>query len=595
MLRWLRPGLAKTDEILGSFALGLGLTGLFVFIPGVLGIINTMLYALWIFAGLGLFVYFALRKWLPVAPKLDLKAPLNILGLVVIIPLLLQALPPLVSPVISVDALEYHLLIPKIFVKMGKIEYIPSLVESNYPCFAQFIYTIIIPLAGDIVCKAMHFWTGIFLLFSMSRLTARVSPESNRLLGPALFLSMPVVILIFGWAWNDLFFVFFLLQSLSFLLDYQMAAETQRSSRNLLLAGIMAGLACWTKYTFVMILFTFIPLLLVALFRWRWKWYRLLWFATPIGVMSLLVFVKNWIFTGNPFYPFLNTIFASPYWNQAAADYFFKAMREWEFADWSWTTYFTFPFHLTLTPRLIDVHTGILPLVLVPLLFFRSPNKGVTFLKTFILSYVGVWMLIQTETRSLLTLLAVIFCVGAIGLERLIWSGKPLRRVLVILLCLAVLANLGIVVVTNYYLSNPVRYLLGLEGRNEFLKREALAQPVYSWLNNNASVRCVLLVGLYGPYYLERFPYFSSVVDPPITEVLSAGIHDPQVLRTQFRKLGITHIVLNKKKYTKEIRDRLYSWPAAQRGAFESLLKKLCKPVAQFGSFTIYALTPEKS
>jgi hypothetical protein len=489
---------------------------------------------------------------------------------------------------VSTDALEYHLLIPKIFFKMGKIDYIPSLLESNYPCLASYIYMLVTPLAGDIVCKSLHFWTGIFILFAMGRLIAKTSPGTSRLLGPALYLSMPVFVIILGWAWNDAFFVFFLLLSISYLLDYHMADRDRRSPRSLFLAGTMAGLASWMKYTFVMLFLVILLLLLVAVLRWQWKWYHLFWFFLPIGLISMLVFVKNWVFTGNPVYPFLNNIFHSPYWTDAANEYFIRALTRWEIPDWNWSTYFLFPFRMTLKPLLVDTHPGILPLVFIPLLFFRSSTKGITFLKTFLVFSVLVWLVIQTETRSLLTMFAVFFCVTAIGIERMAWKHKAFRRPVVLFLCLAVLANLGITIVTNYQLTKPIAYMLGLETGKTFLLREAKSQMTYEWLNRNPAVGKVLLVGFFGPYYLEKPAYFSSVCDPPITELLSNGIKDPGSLWEKFCSLGITHVAINEKQYKHDKSYGLYGWSAGQKKVFEDFIAQFCQPKVKFGKEAIY-------
>jgi len=587
----------KTDEILASFALGLGLTGLFTFVLGVLGIINIMLYALWTLCGLALFIYTVLRRWLPISFDLSgvMKQPLNILALLVIILFLLQSVPPLVSPVASTDALQYHLLIPKIFFKMGKIDYIPSLVESNYPCLASYIYMLIMPLAGDIVCKSLHFWTGIFILFTMGRLITKANPGTSRLLGPALYLSLPVFVIIIGWAWNDAFFVFFLLLCISYLLDYHLAEQNSRSPRSLLLAGVMAGLASWMKYTFVMLFLVILLLLLVAVLRWQWKWHHLFWFFLPVGLIYMLVLVKNWVFTGNPVYPFLNNIFQSPYWTDAANKYFHLALTRWEIPDWNWSTYFLFPFRLTLKPPLVDTHPGILPLVFIPLLFFRSPNKGITFLKTFLVSSVLVWLVIQTETRSLLTMFAVFFCVAAIGIEHMVWKHKAFRRPLVFFLALAVLANLGITIVTNYQLTKPIAYMLGLESGKAFLLREAKSQMTYEWLNRNPTVGKVLLVGFFGPYYLEKPAYFSSICDPPSAELLSNGIKDPGSLWERFRSLGITHVAIDEKQYKEDKRDRLYGWSIEQKKVFEDFIAQFCQPAIKFGNEAIYRVAADEN
>jgi hypothetical protein len=580
----------KTDEILASFALGLGLTGLFTFVLGVLGIINVMLYALWTLAGLALFIYTILRRWLPISLDLSgmIKQPLGLLAIVVMVPFLLQLVPPLVSPAVSTDALQYHLLIPKIFFKMGKIDYIPLLVESNYPCLSSYIYLLITPLAGDIVCKSLHFWTGIFVLFAMGRLIAKTSPGTSRLLGPALYLSMPVFVIILGWAWNDAFFVFFMLLSISYLLDYHLADQDRRSPRSLFLAGVMAGLASWMKYTFVMLFLVILLLLMVAVLRWQWKWRHLFWFFLPVGLIFMLVLIKNWVFTGNPFYPFLNNIFHSPYWTDTANEYFRRTLTRWEIRDWNWSTYFLFPFRMTLKPLVVDTHTGILPLVFIPLLFFRGSNKGITFLKTFLVFSILAWLLFQTLTRSLLTMLAVFFCVAVIELERMVWKHKTFRRPLVFFLSLAVLANLGITIVTNYHLTKPISYMLGLETRKAFLLREAKSQITYEWLNNNPTVGKVLLVGFFGPYYLEKAIYFSSLSDPPIAEQLSKGIKDPGSLWKKFRTLGITHVAIDEKQYNHDNHHGLYEWTAQQKKVFEDFIAQFCQPIVKFGKEVIY-------
>ncbi|MCP5103484.1 MAG: hypothetical protein GY950_08905, partial [bacterium] len=445
-------------------------------------------------------------------------------------------------------------------------------------------------------CKALHFWAGIFILIAMARLIARISPAGSRLLGPAFYFTMPVVVVSLGWAWNDAFFVFFMLLCLSYLLDYHLSDKTgdgtgkARTPRFLLTAGIAAGLAAWTKYMFVMVFLALILLFLAALVRWRWKWHHLLWFLVPTALISLLVFAKNWAFTGNPFYPFLHGIFPSPYWNDAAAAFFDKTLRNYELPGWNWSTYLLFPIHLTIKARLIDIHPGVLPLALTPLLFFRGAGRGVFFLKIFLLSNMVMWLLLRTVTRSLLLMFAVLFCVAAVELERRVWTRKAFRRPLVIFLTVALVLSLGITLVSNYYLSKPIPYFFGLESGGKFLEREARSQVVYQWLNNNSNVRNVLLVGLHGPYYLQRFAYYSSIVDPPVAELISRGVTNPEQLGRRFRRLGIGHMVVNRQRYDHHINEGLYSWSSAQRKIFEDFISNHCTPVAKFGAEIIYQL-----
>jgi hypothetical protein len=186
-------------------------------------------------------------------------------------------------------------------------------------------------------------------------------------------------------------------------------------------------------------------------------------------------------------------------------------------------------------------------------------------------------------------MLAVFFCVAAIGLERTFWTRPDFRRPMVVFLCLATLANLGITVVITYHLTEPVRYFFGLETAKDFLRREARSQGAYEWLNQNPAVGKVVLVGLYGPYYLERIAYFSSFGDPPMAEVLSSGSTSPRNLATRFQSLGITHMVINQGAYERDHRNGLYSWSRADRQLFEDFVAEICEPVARFGNETIYS------
>ena len=160
---------SPTDRVLVAAVIGAGLTGVFTFVPGVFGVISPGLYALWTLVGLILLAFGWKRlvsghsspSWKP--------GTLGSLAVIIIILNLLQLIPMLASPVVSTDAMEYHLMVPKIALATGRITPLPSLVESHYPGLMSFIYLVIMPLAGDIACKAIHFLSGIGVLFAIGR------------------------------------------------------------------------------------------------------------------------------------------------------------------------------------------------------------------------------------------------------------------------------------------------------------------------------------------------------------------------------------------------------------------------------------------
>jgi hypothetical protein len=178
-------------------------------------------------------------------------------------------------------------------------------------------------------------------------------------------------------------------------------------------------------------------------------------------------------------FPFLNGIFASPMWNPAAEHYFRGTLTRFEMPDWGWTSYLLFPFRITLKPRIMDVHTGIVPLLLIPLAFVRGLPRAAGPLRVFLLGSVVAWLAIQTEVRSLLTCFAVLAVVGAAAAEVHLLGRAGLRRAVLALLAAAVAANLVVISVTAIVTFDPFRYLVGLESGSGYLLRTARAHDVY--------------------------------------------------------------------------------------------------------------------
>ncbi len=591
LIRRLLPDADRTDQILVSSVCGAGMTGALTFFSSLAAFVEPALWAAWTLLGLLLFGWAALRyRTAGSRAERWTHGALGSLAVVILAVNLIQLIPMLVSPVASTDAMEYHLMIPKIILATEQLTVLPSLVESNYPCLASYIYLLVIPLAGDVACKALHFWAGIGLLVAIARLVARVAPKANRLVAPALYVTMPVAVNLFAWAWNDNLFVLCVLLALGQMLDYHDDPGRSGSVRHLVAAGLLLGIAAWTKYTIVMILLGLAPLLLIAIWRWRWRPAHVVALALPIGLISLLVFVKNLVFTGNPFYPFLHSIFPSPFWTDAAAVYFHDALRRWEIPQWTWHTFVTFPIHLVLRPRLIDVHIGILPLAAVFFVFNRGASRSQTFLKVFLLCHLFAWYIIQTETRSLLTFLAVLLALASPGLESAVLNGTGRRRPYLVAIATGALAALGVTVVSSYVLTDPVRYFFRLESRRDFLMREVEAYPVLEWLNTHDEVAGAVLVGLKRPYYAAKPIWFSAFSDPPIAERLTEEGATPAELAARLKTLGATHIVVDQAEYDEDLRRKLYSWSQDRRLVFETMLGEHCTEVKQFGPRRVYLI-----
>lgn len=593
LARRLAPAESGWPRRLTALALGLGLTSLLIFGLGLLDLFRAWIFLLWFGVGL---VSFAIGWFRAERPKDAPSSPSWTsnpwsLGAALVLALFAaQELPFLVAPEVSKDALEYHLLLPKLFLQHGGLYPVRTVVEAGYPSLAEYNYLPILALTDDRVCKAFHFWIGVAVLLAIAQLVRAASPGSSGLLAAGLFATMPIVAIHMGWAWNDFVFTLFVLLAIGHLLRYDQTAPEARSPRDLLLAGLMAGLASWTKYTFVSFFLACLLLFLLALRRWQWRPRDLWRFFAGIALVAPFWLLQNLAFTGNPVYPFLYRIFRSPSWSPAADRFFHEALRRWEIHDWTWSTYLTFPLDLVLRPRLVDIHVGVLPLILLPLLFLAQPSRGASFLRSFLACGAVVWLVLQTEIRSILAWLAVLCVLAAIQLPKVEWRSALLRRAFVALVALAVTASFCLTLVTTHYLFEPIKFFLGLESRAQYVSRLGPSQRAFDYLATHPEARTILLVGPHAPFYLARPALFSGFADPPIAELQTRGAKSPEEIEQRLRTQGVTHVVVNLTTYEKEHRQRLYSWSPDDRQRFETFLAQRCTQVARFDDDVVLAI-----
>jgi hypothetical protein len=557
--------LVRAPDLLTSAAIGIGVAGAAVFFAGLAHALRPWFFIALIGTGIVAFALSAVRGRGGQAPSPVRTAgggcpPLAWVILAVIFALIL---PFVLAPDVSTDALEYHLLIPKLVLQHNSIDYLPLFVESNYPSLGEYVFAALLAIGDDIAAKSFHFLCAILLLFAIGRLARALNIASDGVLAAALFFSMPVAALTSGWAWNDMLFTLFVILTLVHLIERRFVA-----------AGVLFGFATWTKYTFVLVAVALAAILIRGLIQRWWSVRDVARFAVPVVVIAAIWMTKNAVMTGNPVYPFLNGIFHSPFWTASADHYFRAALTRYEIPEWHWWTYLTFPFLLTLEPRVIDVHTGVLPLVLLPLLFVKVEDRrgrlSSTILRTYVVAMVICWLLIRTETRSLLSLFAILSAFYAARIE--------LLRGWRLVVGTAVALNAVIILVTTTIVTNPVRYFLGRESREQYIVREDPKQAAYRWLDNEKSVNGVLLVGLHDPYYLRKPALFSSCCDTPIAQVVNTNA---------LKQQGITHVAFRAGEFTRENSEGLYSWTAQQRDAFLGFLRQGCRPVARVNDVLI--------
>jgi 4-amino-4-deoxy-L-arabinose transferase-like glycosyltransferase len=216
--------------------------------------------------------------------------------------ILLFALIQALTPPWAVDELIYHLTGPKAFIEAGKIVSIPDFWLTFNPFHYQMLYTYGMLWGSDVFARLVH-------LASMALLILATYGAGNRFLRgsgwlPALILvGTPIFPM-----WGSVAYVDFGWALYEFLSLYLLVRWVQKGTRSLLwLSGIFMGLALATKY---LALTSFLILGVQVLWiSWQGNFKERLSNVAQVLALAVLVaspwYLKNLIWTGDPFYPYL--------------------------------------------------------------------------------------------------------------------------------------------------------------------------------------------------------------------------------------------------------------------------------------------------
>lgn len=427
-------------------------------------------------------------------------------------------------PPISRDELTHHLAIPKLYANAGRIIEVPIAPYAYYPMLLDMLYTPWVYWGYDFVPKLIHalygYLTGL-LLFAY--LALRMNAAYG-LVGFLIFVSTPAIARLSHWGYIDLGITFYTTAALLALLLWR---EDRGNLRWLSLAALSTGFALATKPNGLLVAFVICFLFLLSVAKPPWKsWTRVgsqtLLFGWVAAVPYVPWLAKNWFQTGNPFFPFLTRLFASPtasHGPSVGGEVSIFAKRELLYGE-NFVQILSLPLRIFFSGR--DDAPQLFDAVLTPILIILLPW-----------AFKGKWL----ADKKLLIAFAVIFLAYAVFLV-----DMRIRYILPIVPPLVILAVYGIF---NVYLrirrpavlfaglilfaawhgiylwryandAEPLRYISGSQARAEYL---AARLPEYSslqYINSNTeeSAKIYLLFIGRRAYYCQR-DYFHDGVELP--------------------------------------------------------------------------------
>jgi len=319
-----RLSLSFWEQIAYGGALGLGLLAYGVALFAALH----WLAGLWLLVGAvviggGWGWLILLRAWrLEKQPVPKGRSPLyglmwGLVGLLLLMGLVLCLLPPDGN---EWDALAYHLAFPKLYLQAGGMIEVPFMHQSYFPPLLDMLYLLGLWLGGEPCAKVFHWLMALLMTVGTAAFVNRLGGQG--VWSALLLMGTPVIVWQSFSAYIDLSTALYGgLGAFALVSGLTPSPQPDRGRGLLWLAGVMMGFALATKYTALLLygLWGLIGLL----WCWQARWGVGMRTVVLAGLLALMIgapfYIRNWLWTGNPVYPFAYEIFGGKNWSREQA------------------------------------------------------------------------------------------------------------------------------------------------------------------------------------------------------------------------------------------------------------------------------------
>jgi hypothetical protein len=477
------------------------------------------------------------------------------------------------------DSLVYHLASPAQYLRLGRILELPYDHHSYFPFTVEILYTLGLQVRSAVFAKLFHWLMLPLSCLAIVAIGQRQLTLRAGLLGAALWASLPVVQAEASTAYIDLGLATFTLCAVLAFLNWQQNS----ARRDLLLSGLFCGFCLGTKYLGAL---TFGWIFLwAAVFVAKRKstdgWKSLGGFTGIALLVGGGWYLRNWLWTGNPVYPFAYEVFGGKGWTAEMAKAYSRDQAAYGFGK-SLADFIMLPWRLSMTPLNLGYIDGkfvglgfwpfteavtadgtgatgargmfetggmllssmIGPMLLalgLPLLAFKKKPGPVGFvLWTFAFFWV-FWSVTGQYLRYLVPAYAVLCIACGWGASAYLSRGALLRWTAAIALSLWLLAtpcmllkNAGgsFPVITGR--ETPEAYLQRSFSGYEAMRRASQETPVNARFAVWGEPRC---------FYLERDYFWAD--DEHNNLIDYASIENADGLISQLKQLGATHVLWN--------------------------------------------------
>jgi hypothetical protein len=476
------------------------------------------------------------------------------------------------TPMVDYDGLCYHAFAPKRWLQVGSLQMLPTLLNTEWPMGQEMLFTLLMPLAGGDACKPFVAVAALLAAAAVYALGSRLASRAAGQVAAALFLLAAGVPSINTTSVEVLLTLFTTLCALSLCALAQ--AEAPRERRGwLVLAALFAGFACCVKLTGLLALVFVVAATFVIRLRQDERPVGSLRSAVAVLAVALACaspwYVRSWLDTGNPVYPFAYSLFGGRDWSPQAArllsTYFhlFGLPGDTVAARWA------------ILMRQIAKFAAVIAVALA----LPSPRWARSLLLA-----AGLFTLAQVASTDQWRFLLPAAALGAVVGGH--WVARLSARFTVVGWAAAALVVAALPgVVPDAVGALPL--VVGGSSRMAAIRHEVLPVDACLWANRYLPPNARVLFGLDSrAYFLDRAVYWTS----PIVQHRIA-FDTQQSLTASLQREGITHLLINRNLYhNPEFRfEERVGWRAREREGLEALAAR-SRPLWHDANVTIYEL-----
>lgn len=422
------------------------------------------------------------------------------------------------------DSLSYHLADPQIYLNAHKVIYLPWESHSNFAFLLEMLYAIGLSVHSIALAKLFHWTFGLLGGIAVYLLTKRASGSGlAACVAAVLYASTPLIVWEAGTSYVDLApgaFLTLALLALTRSRDEGMRSNIALDARFAALAGLMLAGMLSVKATSLVT----IALLCGGLILWgimsqqgRIAAAR----AALLGTVSIglgsAFYLKSWIYTGNPFFPFAYSVFGGRYWNRDLGAAYTASQNAFGVGHDAYS-FLTAPWNVTLSllhgreHAFNDVYSPFItigPCFLAAALSLSAmggrPPQTIRLLAGYMIGVFGTWFILTQQVRYLMPALPVMAALTGWLTAFLFTSGRAAGKALI---ALSVLNVLFCGYVSAFVLIAGWPAIAGGEGeRNSYIQRGLESYGAMQYINSSAPPNAgVVTYGEPRDFYIDR-PY----------------------------------------------------------------------------------------